>query len=160
VLTICGGYQLLGLYYQTAEGKKIPGLGILDLWTIAGCKRMIGNVVVELNLQIPGETLVGFENHSGQTYLGSGLQPLGKILVGYGNNGKDGTEGVCWKNVFGTYLHGPLLPKNTHFADLLLQKALERRGWPAKLEPLDDRIEMLAHQALLKKLLKKKSNQP
>ncbi|HWQ89569.1 MAG TPA: glutamine amidotransferase [Desulfitobacteriaceae bacterium] len=153
VLTICGGYQLLGLYYQTADGKKIPGLGILDLWTIAGSQRMIGNVAVELQ-GISAATLVGFENHSGRTYLGSNLAPLGKVLAGYGNNGQDGTEGVCQGNVFGTYLHGPLLPKNPSFADLLLQKALERRGFTAKMEPLDDRIEILAHQAMLKKLLK------
>ena len=170
VLTICGGYQLLGLYYQTAEGKKIPGLGILDLWTIAGSQRMIGNVVVELNDRltpgpgtsagsgnqgIPSATLVGFENHSGKTYLGSNLLPLGKVLAGYGNNGEDGTEGVCLGNVFGTYLHGPLLPKNPAFADLLLRKALARRGFTAEMEPLDDRIEILAHQAMLRKLLKK-----
>jgi hypothetical protein len=150
VLTICGGYQLLGQYYQTGEGKKIPGLGILDLWTIAGSKRMIGNVVVETSLS----TLVGFENHSGKTYLGSGLEPLGKVLVGYGNNGEDKTEGVRYKNIFGTYLHGPLLPKNPDFADLLLQLALKRRGYTKQIELLDDRIERLAHQAMLKRLLK------
>lgn len=161
VLTICGGYQLLGQYYQTAEGKKIPGLGILDLWTIASSKRMIGNVVVELNYTIQDNqrtqpsTLVGFENHSGQTYLGSGLTALGKVLVGYGNNGRDNAEGVRYKNVFGTYLHGPLLPKNPDFADLILQQALDRRGYTEKIELLDDRLERLAHQAMLKTLLKK-----
>ncbi|MDD2233566.1 MAG: glutamine amidotransferase [Desulfitobacteriaceae bacterium] len=150
MLTICEGYQLLGQYYQTAEGKKIPGLGILDLWTIAGPKRMIGNVVVET----PLGTLVGFENHSGKTYLGSGLESLGKVLVGYGNNGQDKTEGVRCKNIFGTYLHGPLLPKNPDFADLLLQLALKRRGYIEQLGLLDDNIERLAHQAMLKKLIK------
>ncbi|MHB8124754.1 MAG: type 1 glutamine amidotransferase [Desulfitobacteriaceae bacterium] len=148
VLTICGGYQLLGQYYQTAEGKKIPGLGILDLWTIAGSKRMIGNVVVETQ----PSTLVGFENHSGQTYLGSGLTPLGKVLVGYGNNGQDSAEGLRHKNVFGTYLHGPLLPKNPDFADLILQQALDRRGYTEKMELLDDQLERLAHQSMLKRL--------
>lgn len=160
VLTICGGYQLLGQYYQTAEGKNIPGLGILDLWTIAGSKRMIGNVVVELDCLLQARqvtslgTLVGFENHSGKTYLGSGLEPLGKVLIGYGNNGQDKTEGVRYKNIFGTYLHGPLLPKNPDFADLLLQLAFKRRGYREQLELLDDRIERLAHQAILKKLIK------
>jgi hypothetical protein len=164
VLTICGGYQLLGQYYQTAEGKKIPGLGILDLFTIAGSKRMIGNVVVELDCRLevmprtPLSTLVGFENHSGKTYLGSGLEPLGKVLVGYGNNGEDKTEGVRHKNIFGTYLHGPLLPKNPDFADLLLQLALKRRGYAEQMELLDDRIERLSQQAMLKRLLKIKSN--
>ncbi len=164
VLTICGGYQLLGQYYQTAEGKKIPGLGILDLFTIAGSKRMIGNVVVELDCRLevmprtPLSNLVGFENHSGKTYLGSGLEPLGKVLVGYGNNGEDKTEGVRYKNIFGTYLHGPLLPKNPDFADLLLQLALKRRGYAGQMELLDDRIERLSQQAMLKRLLKIKSN--
>jgi len=165
VLTICGGYQLLGQYYQTAEGKKIPGLGILDLYTIAGSKRMIGNVVVELDYRLlevmprtPLSTLVGFENHSGKTYLGSGLKPLGRVLVGHGNNGEDKTEGVRYKNIFGTYLHGPLLPKNPDFADLLLQLALQRRGYAEQIELLDDRIERLSHQAMLKRLLKIKSN--
>ncbi len=166
VLTICGGYQLLGQYYQTAEAKKIPGLGILDLWTIAGSKRLIGNVVVELDYTTKEDeqrtlpstqpsTLIGFENHSGQTYLGSGLVPLGKVLVGYGNNGRDNAEGVRHKNVFGTYLHGPLLPKNPDFTDLILQQALKRRGYTEKMEPLDDRLERLAHQHMLKRLLKK-----
>jgi CobQ-like glutamine amidotransferase family enzyme len=160
LLTICGGYQLLGQYYQTAEGKKIPGLGILDLWTMAGSKRMIGNVVIELDCLLqagqgtPVGTLVGFENHSGRTYLGSGLEPLGKVLIGSGNNGQDKTEGVRYKNIFGTYLHGPLLPKNPDFADLLLQLALKRRGYTEQLELLDDSIERLAHQAMLKKLIK------
>jgi CobQ-like glutamine amidotransferase family enzyme len=160
VLTICGGYQLLGQYYQTADGKKIPGLGILDLWTIAGSKRMIGNVVVELDCRLeagqrtPLRTLVGFENHSGKTYLGPGLKSLGKVLVGYGNNGEDKTEGVRYKNIFGTYLHGPLLPKNPDFADLLLQLALKRRGYSEQMALLDDRIERLSHQAMLKRLLK------
>ncbi len=163
VLTICGGYQLLGQYYQTAEGKKIPGLGILDLWTIAGSKRLIGNVVVELNYtthahdnqRTQSSTLVGFENHSGQTYLGSDLTPLGKVLVGNGNNGRDKAEGVRHKNVFGTYLHGPLLPKNPDFADMILQQALERRGYTERIKLLDDRLEKLAHQSMLKTLLKK-----
>ena len=170
VLSICGGYQMLGKYYQMAGGEKIQGLGILDIWTIAGAKRLIGNVVVELDERVLNiatdksmankehapkfKTLVGFENHSGKTYLGDGVRPLGKVLVGNGNNGEDSEEGVHYRNVFGTYLHGPLLPKNPHFADLLLELAIRRRGPCTRLMELDDHLEELAHQAMLKKLLK------
>lgn len=170
VLTICGGYQMLGKYYQMASGEKIQGLGILDVWTIAGAKRLIGNVIVKLDEQAlssnPDEvmlkrvsahklnTLVGFENHSGKTYLGEGVEPLGKVLFGQGNNGEDKGEGVRYRNVFGTYLHGPLLPKNPHLADLLLELALRRRGWETGLSELDDNLEVLAHEAMLHKLLK------
>lgn len=162
VLSICGGYQLLGRYYQTSGGEKMPGLGVLDLWTMAGSGRLIGNVVAELNPAAWGHsdqganrltTLVGFENHSGRTYLGAGLAPLGTVKHGYGNNGEDRGEGVRYRNVFGTYLHGPLLPKNPHFADLLLRLALERRGRQELLQPLDDRLEVLAHQAVVERVL-------
>ncbi len=157
VLTICGGYQLLGQYYQTVDGMRIPGLGILDLWTVAGPKRLIGNVVVDgTGSQFSSEglsTLVGFENHSGKTFLGSGLQYLGKVLHGNGNNGEDGGEGVRYKNVFGTYLHGPLLPKNPHFADLLLELALMRRGILEPLVLLDDQLEVLAHKTVVERVL-------
>jgi len=166
LLAICGGYQLLGQYYQTAQNKKIPGLGLLDLYTVAGEQRMIGNVVAQLQQEwqqqlsriytpfaVGGEfevlpTLVGFENHSGRTYLGSGLKPLGTVLRGYGNNGQDGYEGVRYKNVFGTYLHGPILPKNPHLADLLLALALRRKGLASDLQPLDDKLERMAHLAI------------
>ena len=174
VLTICGGYQMLGKYYQTGSGEKIPGLGILDVWTIAGSKRLIGNVVVEIdqNVLSPGwgeqkagenqnlnspsqlETLVGFENHSGETFLGDGVRSLGRVLVGNGNNARDASEGVRFRNVFGTYLHGPLLPKNPHFTDLLLELALGRRGLDSRLARLDDRLEILAHQAMVARLKK------
>lgn len=166
VLAICGGYQMLGKYYQMAGGEKIQGLGIIDIWTTAGAKRLIGNVVVELDGKILSvdssksvptskfKTLVGFENHSGKTYLGEGVTPLGKILFGYGNNGEDSEEGVRYRNVFGTYLHGPLLPKNPHFADLLLELALRRRESDTRLMVLDDRLEELAHEAMVKRLLK------
>jgi len=157
VLAICGGYQLLGQYYQTTDGTRIPGLGILDLWTIAGPKRLIGNVVVDCaGRKFPLSTLstlVGFENHSGKTFLGPGLQPLGKVLHGNGNNGEDGGEGVRYKNVFGTYLHGPLLPKNPHFADLLLELALARRGISEPLSLLDDQLEEMAHQTVVERIL-------
>lgn len=158
LLSICGGYQLLGKYYQTGGGEKIPGLGILDLWTVAGARRLIGNVVVEQDPAVwsgPGtlQTLVGFENHSGKTYLGPGLTPLGKVRHGFGNNGEDGGEGVRYRNVFGTYLHGPLLPKNPHLADLLLKLALERRGYEQPLPLLDDELEERAHRAILARVL-------
>ena len=159
VLSICGGYQMLGKFYQMVGGEKIQGLGILDVWTIAGAKRLIGNVVVELNEQVLDvnskfKTLVGFENHSGKTYLGEGVMPLGKVLFGNGNNGDDREEGVRYRNVFGTYLHGPLLPKNPHFADLLLELAILRRGTDTRLVKLDDRLEELAHEVIVKRLLK------
>lgn len=157
VLSICGGYQLLGQYYQTADGTRIPGLGILDLWTVAGPKRLIGNVVVDCaGRQFPSHkfsTLVGFENHSGKTFLGSELQSLGRVLHGNGNNGEDGGEGVRYKNVFGTYLHGPLLPKNPHLADLLLELALMRRGILEPLASLDDQLEEKAHQTVVERIL-------
>ena len=148
VLAVCGGYQLLGEYYVTADGKKLPGLGLVDLHTVPGPRRNIGNIVIETSdLDLEPATLVGFENHSGKTYLGPGLKPLGRVLRGAGNNGEDGTEGVTAGNVFGTYLHGSLLPKNPHLADLLLSRALRRRG-VARLDPLDDAVEMSAHRAV------------
>lgn len=159
ILSICGGYQLLGQYYQTGSGEKIPGLGILDVWTIAGSKRLIGNVVVAQDPAVGSgsqaklQTLVGFENHSGKTYLGPELCPLGKVQHGFGNNGEDGGEGVRFRNVFGTYLHGPLLPKNPHLADLLIQLALHRRGYDKALSLLNDELEIRAHQAILARVL-------
>jgi len=160
VLLICGGYQMLGKYYQMANGERIDGLGILDVWTIAGAKRLIGNVVVQLDEKLLGidsgkfKTLVGFENHSGKTHMGEGVSPLGNVLFGHGNNGEDGGEGVRYLNVFGTYLHGPLLPKNPHFADLLLELAIQRRGADTCLLKLDDYLEEAAHKAMVKRLLK------
>ena len=148
VLAVCGGYQLLGEYYVTADGKKLPGLGLVDLHTVPGPRRNIGNIVIETrDLGLKPSTLVGFENHSGKTYLGPGLQPLGRVLRGAGNNGEDGFEGVASGNVFGTYLHGSLLPKNPQLADLLLGRALRRRGI-SRLEPLDDSVELSAHRAV------------
>lgn len=160
VLGICGGLQLLGKYYQTAGGERIPGVEILDLWTIAGNKRLIGNVCIELGFIAdpaepgrlnPIQTVVGFENHSGQTFLGK-AKPLGKVVKGFGNNGKDGLEGVLYQNVFGTYLHGPLLPKNPHLTDHLLQLALERRWHVRSIAPLDDSLELAAHSYMVDRL--------
>lgn len=152
VLAVCGGYQLLGEYYVTADGKKLPGLGLVDMHTVPGPKRNIGNIVIETTgLGLNPPTLVGFENHSGKTYLGPGLTPLGRVLKGAGNNGEDGAEGVLAGNVFGTYLHGSLLPKNPHFADLLIERALQRQGG-GRLESLDDAAEMEAHSSLKQRL--------
>src|ERR1700675_4514138 len=155
VLAVCGGYQLLGEYYVTADGKQLPGLGLVDLHTVPGTRRNIGNIVIETSgLGLNPPELVGFENHSGKTYLGAGLQPLGRVLRGAGNNGEDGAEGVASGNIFGTYLHGSLLPKNPHFGDLLLKGGLQRRGLN-RLQPLDDSVEMSAHVPVRQGVLSK-----
>lgn len=152
VLAICGGYQLLGRFYRTPEGKEIPGLGLLDFYTEAGDQRLIGNVAVEAMLGNRKTILVGFENHGGKTFL-NGLEPLGRVLFGNGNNGIDGMEGARYKNVFCSYLHGPLLPKNPVLTDYLIALALQRRGIDAELFPLDDSIEERANKAMVKRLL-------
>jgi CobQ-like glutamine amidotransferase family enzyme len=146
VLAVCGGYQLLGHYYETATGDHLPGIGLLDVRTEAGGQRCIGDVVVEADesLGLRPPTLVGFENHSGRTFLGEGARPLGRVVRGGGNNGADGTEGMVSGSTFGTYLHGSLLPKNPHLADLIIGRALARR-----LEPLDDGLELAAHQRIV-----------
>lgn len=150
-LGICGGYQLFGHYYQPFEGDKLLGISLMDAYTVAGKKRFIGNVTVKTEFLKP-ETLVGFENHSGLTYIQGDTTPLGKVVVGNGNNGQDGFEGGRFKNVFGTYLHGSLLPKNPHFADYLIELALEKRyGEKIKLASLDDEIELKTHHSLIGK---------
>ena len=153
VLAVCGSYQLLGKYYATASGERIPGLELLDFHTRAGRKRMIGDLVVRCPIWNPPKTLVGFENHGGRTYLGPKLKPLGKVLKGYGNNGEDHTEGLLYKNVIGTYLHGSLLPKNPHLADYLLRQALRCRGLNLHPAKLDDSLETLAHQTIIRRNL-------
>ncbi len=128
VLAVCGGYQLLAHYYRPASGPDMRGLGVFDAWTIhkgPRIPRCIGNIAISWN----GTSLVGFENHGGRTYLGS-AQPLGKVLKGHGNNSEDGTEGAVYRNTYGTYLHGSLLPKNPHFADHLIGLALHRKYGP------------------------------
>lgn len=152
-LAICGGYQLLGKYYRTLNGEVIPGLGILDLYTEGGQKRLIGNVAVEVELGGSVRNIAGFENHSGRTFLGKGLDPLGRVLAGNGNNGEDGMEGARYKNVLCSYLHGPLLPKNPFITDYLIKTALGRRYGEAALEPLDDTFENNATEVMLKRLL-------
>ena len=144
-LGICGGYQLMGHYYQPHNGERLNGISLLDAYTIAGDKRFIGNVTVKTDLTDNG-TLVGFENHSGLTYLQGETEPIGTVLIGNGNNGKDMTEGARYKNVFGTYLHGSFLPKNPQFADYLIELAIG-----SKPEPLDDKIETLTHSSLINK---------
>lgn len=153
VLAICGGYQLLGKYYLMPDGRKIPGLGLLDFYTEAGDKRLIGNVAVEVELAGKKIKATGFENHGGRTFLGR-VKHLGKVLYGNGNNGVDGFEGARYKNVFCSYLHGPLLPKNPAITDHMISLALRRRGREAFLIPLDDRLEEMANSAMLKRLLK------
>ena len=151
-LTICGAYQMLGSYYETYDGQRCDFIGALDLYTVGAVQRMIGNYKFQCEESAGGSIVVGFENHSGKTWLGSGVEPLGKVLSGFGNNGKDGTEGAHYKNVFGTYSHGPLLPKNPAFCDHLLQTALERKYGKAELMPLDDRAELLAHDEMCRRL--------
>jgi len=144
LLAICGGFQLLGSYYKTGEGDLLPGCGLFEARTEPGKKRMIGNVVIERESE--KMTLVGFENHSGKTYLSGQTLPLGKIVYGYGNNGENGLEGAVYKNAYGTYLHGPLLPKNPCFADSLLEKALQRKYGSFSLAEIDNFIEEKAHR--------------
>jgi len=151
-LAICGGYQLLGHYYKPHAGDKLQGISILDAYTIAGNTRYIGNVTARINIQgLSLQTLVGFENHSGLTYLQGATKPLGIVKVGNGNNGSDRTEGAIYKNVFGTYLHGSLLPKNPHFTDYLITLALERNYGKVQLAGLNDEIELSAHKKVINK---------
>jgi len=148
LLAVCGGYQLLGHSYQLGE-EKLPGLGIADLETVREPgPRLIGNVAIEADLGDGPRLIAGFENHGGRTYLGPSAQPLGRVVSGHGNNGSDGLEGVHRDNVIGTYLHGPLLPKNAWLADHLIALALERRyGTRTELEPLPDELERAAHES-------------
>ena len=150
-LSVCAGYQLLGHYYKPFKGPELKGVGLLDLYTDGGGTRFMTHMALECQFEETGtKVLVGYENHSGRTYLGSKAQPLGKVLAGWGNNGKDGVEGAMYKNVFGTYLHGPVLPKNPWLTDLLILRALERRYGKIELAPLDDATEDAAHDAALK----------
>jgi lipid II isoglutaminyl synthase (glutamine-hydrolysing) len=148
VLAVCGGYQLLGHSYELAD-ERIPGLGLADLETVRPPgPRLIGNIEIEIDLGDGPRELAGFENHGGRTYLGEGAEPLGRVVRGHGNNGRDGLEGVRRQNMIGTYLHGPLLPKNAWLADRLIQLALARRhGSEPELAPLDDALEAAAHEA-------------
>ncbi len=142
VLAVCGGYQLLGESYQLGE-EVLPGVGLVDLRTVREPgPRLIGNCAIEADLGCGPRVIAGFENHGGRTYLGTGERPLGRVLKGHGNNGRDGREGVHRNNVIGTYLHGPLLPKNVWLADRLIELAID-----VELEPLDDALEEAAHRS-------------
>ncbi|MEI7690322.1 MAG: glutamine amidotransferase [bacterium] len=163
-LTVCGGFQLFGKYFQTSKNEQIPGISVFDCYTVADQKRLIGNVVVDIEksanewhteINFPRykesvKTLVGFENHSGKTILGKSCKPLGYVKIGYGNQGDGGYEGGVYKNAFGTYLHGSLLPKNPWFADYLITLAYYRRyKKDFSLLKLDDSIEIAAHRAAI-----------
>lgn len=143
-LAVCGGYQLLGRFYKDVSGEELPGIGLLPLHTVAGERRMIGDVLLDCDWS--GETLAGFENHAGRTILDEGAEPLGRVLAGFGNDGSSGYEGCRHKRAYGTYLHGPLLPRNPWFADHLLAEALAHAGGSVELAPLPDELEHEAHE--------------
>ncbi len=146
VLAVCGGYQLLGHRYRGHQGDEIPGIGLVDLETVAGEQRMIGNILCTCDLDDGSgpRQLVGFENHAGRTLLGPEVTPLARVVAGHGNDGESGYEGVRHGRIVGTYIHGPLLPKNPWLADWLIVKALERTHGIVQLEPLDDALERRA----------------
>ncbi len=152
-LLICGSYQLFGYYFKTYDNNKIPGISVFDAYTIASDQRKIGNVIIKLpsSLNLKSDTLVGFENHSGNTFIKkSDTQKLGRVVRGFGNNGLDKTEGARIKNCFGTYLHGSLLPKNPHLADYLIRLGLENKyKQPFNLEPINDALELKAHDFII-----------
>ncbi|MDY3618728.1 type 1 glutamine amidotransferase [Agathobaculum sp.] len=154
-LAICGGYQMLGGYYKTWDGNQLDFIGALDLYTVGAKDRMIGNYMFETAPEDGGTMVVGFENHSGKTYLGDSVQPLGTVIEGFGNNGEDKTEGARYKNVFATYSHGSLLPKNPVLCDHILHTALSHKyGDVPPLSPLNDTLETRAHDYMQKRLSK------
>ena len=143
---------MLGHYYETYDGQRCDFIGALDLYTVGSKQRMIGNYKFLCGAESGGSLVVGFENHSGKTRLGGGVQPLGQVLAGFGNNGEDGTEGARYRNVFGTYSHGPLLPKNPALCDFILLTALQRKYGAAELSPLDDAAELAAHDEMAERI--------
>jgi len=151
-LAICGGYQMMGNYYKTWDGQQCDFVGAVDIYTIGDKERMIGDYAFECTPESGGSAVIGFENHSGKTYLGEGVSALGTVIKGFGNNGQDKTEGCRHKNFFGTYSHGPLLPKNPELADFILKTALERKYGFSTLQPLDDTAELAAHNSVIKRL--------
>lgn len=156
VLGVCGGYQLMGHYYETSEGEKLPGVGVFDMYTRPGRPdeaRLIGNVLARVRAPENGDVreIVGFENHGGRTELGE-TEPLAEVIAGYGNNGRDGSEGARRLNAYGTYLHGSLLPKNPWFTDQLLLNALRRVDDEIELEPLDDAAESAAFSSVAERV--------
>lgn len=150
-LAVCGGYQMLGKHYQALDGKQYDLVGALDMYTVEQRDRMTGDYMYECE-ELPGKAIIGFENHTGATFLGEGVRPVGKVISGSGNNGKDGSEGARYKNVYGTYGHGCLLPKNPEVADMLLSWALENKYPGTKLEPLNDAFENSAHDYMESRL--------
>jgi len=155
-LTVCGGYQLFGHAYRPHDAAPLPGIGIFDVETEASNERFIGNVIAESEW---GE-LIGFENHSGLTWLGPGVEPMARIVHGRGNNGRDGTEGARYKNALGCYLHGSLLPKNPALADWLIARGLEYRGQTAELDQIDDRLEREAHRSAVGRARSERRDDP
>ena len=152
-LAICGGYQMLGEYYKTWDGVQLDFIGAIGVHTIGAKERMIGNYMFRTTPESGDTVVVGFENHSGKTYLSEQVAPLGMMLSGNGNNGEDKTEGARYKNVFGTYSHGSLLPKNPVLCDFILQTALNHRYDGAEpLAPLDDTLELNAHRYMQERL--------
>ncbi len=146
ILCVCGGYQLAGAGYTGQDGGRMPGIGLLDVDTVAGPTRLIGDIVIDAELDGERRRVVGFENHAGRTRLGPGARALGQVVAGHGNNGEDGGEGAISGRVIGTYLHGPLLPKNPWLADVVLGWALEHAGSAQPLAQLDDQLETAARE--------------
>lgn len=148
MLMICGLYQMFGKFFKAQDGHTIEGIGLLDIETHAGPERLIGNITTTSDLF--GE-IIGYENHSGQTFLGKDVQPLGRVIKGAGNNGQDNTEGAHYRNVIGTYLHGSILPKNPTIADFLIEKAVSKRYGEFVPTVIDDRFAELARKVALKR---------
>ncbi|HEU4964332.1 MAG TPA: glutamine amidotransferase, partial [Bacilli bacterium] len=156
IVAICGGYQLLGNYFETNGGQRIPGIGLLDITSVGGATRMVGDVVIEMEIDGQMTHVIGYENHSGRTYLGPGVEPLGKVIKGFGNNGEDKFEGVRQGTIYGTYLHGPLLAKNPALADSMITQALRRRDLTATLPELNDELERKTHRKMYRRLVEAK----
>ena len=150
-LAIGGGLEMLGRYTEDLEGKRTDFVGVVDMYTVENAQRLTGDYLFNCE-ELPGVTVVAFSNHSGRTYLGKNVRPLGTVIKGQGNNGEDGTEGLRYKNVFGSYGHGPLLPKNPELCDLILKTALERKYGSVSLSPLDDSMESMARETIYQRL--------
>jgi CobQ-like glutamine amidotransferase family enzyme len=154
VLCICGAYQLLGKSYIGSNGNIMKGLGFFDFYTQGSKDRLIGDIVLNSNITGENRSIVGFENHGGRTYFrDKHIQPFGQVVKGYGNNGKDGSEGLRYNNLVGTYLHGPLLPKNPHIADFFIHNMAKRKGINISIS-LDDAVERFAHKQVKDRILK------